>query len=285
MYIGKIINDKLIDIIVHLENYYDADLIYIDGPIADDLNTIVIDEIGRLKDKSGLKEKVFIMLTTNGGDANSAERLVNILRYNYKIVNFLIPDHAYSAGTILCMSGDKIYMNYNSVLGPIDPQVRNKEGRYVPALGYLDKIDKLLEKARSGTISDAEYLILKDFDLAEISFYEQARDLTVDLLKKWLVKYKFKDWTRHKSSGKVVTDDEKTARAEEIAKGLGDYKKWKAHGRPLNMEILKDLKLVVDDFGQDEDIEKNIMNFYTMAQEFKKLNRYQGMIFTREGRF
>ncbi|MCR5415184.1 MAG: ATP-dependent Clp protease proteolytic subunit [Pseudobutyrivibrio sp.] len=285
MYIGKIINDKLIDIIVYLENYYDADLIYIDGPIADDLNTIVIDEIGRLKDKSDLKEKVFIMLTTNGGDANSAERLVNILRYNYKTVNFLIPDHAYSAGTILCMSGDKIYMNYNSVLGPIDPQVRNKEGRYVPALGYLDKIDKLLEKARKGTISDAEYLILKDFDLAEISFYEQARDLTVDLLKKWLVKYKFKDWTRHKSSGKVVTDDEKTARAEEIAKGLGDYKKWKAHGRPLNMEILKDLKLVVDDFGQDEDIEKNIMSFYTMAQEFKKLNRYQGMIFTREGRF
>jgi len=53
------------------------------------------------------------------------------------VVDFLIPSHAMSAGTILAMSGDAIHMDYYSVLGPIDPQVENQEGRLIPALGYL----------------------------------------------------------------------------------------------------------------------------------------------------
>ena len=73
------------------------------------------------------------MLTTGGGSTTVVERLVNILRQHYKEVNFIVPDYAYSAGTIFCMSGDNILMDYFSVLGPIDPQVQNKEGRLVAA--------------------------------------------------------------------------------------------------------------------------------------------------------
>ncbi|QFJ56181.1 serine dehydrogenasease [Pseudobutyrivibrio xylanivorans] len=273
----------MIDDITELERIFEADFLYIDGPISAELNSVVVDEIGLLR-KYDTHGKLCIMLTTNGGDANSAERLVNVFRHNYDTVYFIIPDYAYSAGTILCMSGDKIFMNYNSVLGPIDPQVQNKEGRFVPALGYLDKIDTLLEAARDGSISQAEFLILKDFDLAELSLYEQARDLTVDLLKDWLVKYKFKDWTKHKSTGKEVSVSEKENRAKEIAEGLGNYKRWKAHGRPLNIETLRNLKLIIDDFSDIENAEKYILSFYSMAREFKQLSNMGGMTFTREGR-
>ena len=91
-----------------------------------------------------------------------------VFRHFYKEVNFVVPDYAYSAGTILCLSGDNIYMNYFSNLGPIDPQVKTKDGKFVSALGYLDKIGALLEKANNKTISDAEFVILKEFDLAEL---------------------------------------------------------------------------------------------------------------------
>ena len=47
--------------------------------------------------------------------------------------NFWCPIFAMSAGTILVMSGDDIYMDYYAVLGPIDPQVRNQNGTYVPS--------------------------------------------------------------------------------------------------------------------------------------------------------
>ena len=82
------------------------------------------------------------------------------------------------------MSGDNILMDYFSVLGPIDPQVQNKEGRLVAALGYLDKINELLLKSKNNEITQAEFIILRDFDLAELRGYEQAKDLTIDLLKK-----------------------------------------------------------------------------------------------------
>lgn len=45
------------------------------------------------------------------------------------------------------MSGNDIYMDYYSVLGPIDPQVKNKDNNWVAALGYLDKVNELLKKA------------------------------------------------------------------------------------------------------------------------------------------
>ena len=51
------------------------------------------------------------------------------------------------------MSGDNILMNYFSALGPVDPQVQNKDGKLVAALGYLDKINDLLIKAQNNTIS------------------------------------------------------------------------------------------------------------------------------------
>ena len=277
-------NDILVTNILELEEIFDADFLYIDSSISLGLHSIVMEEIESLKNDSKLRDTMCVMFTTNGGDANSTVRLVNVLRHYYKIVNYIIPDHAYSAGTILCMSGDKIYMNYNSVLGPIDPQVKNKEGRYVPALGYLEKIEDLLKKAKDGTLSQAEFLILKDFDLAEISLYEQARDLTVDLLKDWLKKYKFKDWETHSSNGKKVTEKDKEKRAAKIAKELGNYKRWKAHGRLLNMETLSGLKLVIDDFGKNEKMEKSIMSFYRMATDFKMTNDIFAMTFSRGGK-
>jgi hypothetical protein len=47
-----------------------------------------------------------------------------------------------------------------------------------------------------------------------LRFYEQARDLSIALLKKWLVQYKFKDWLTHRTNnpGATVTSAEKECR-------------------------------------------------------------------------
>ena len=52
----------------------------------------------------------------------SVERTVGIIRQHYFQVDFIIPDKAMSAGTVCALSGDNIYMDYYSQLGPIDPQ-------------------------------------------------------------------------------------------------------------------------------------------------------------------
>ncbi len=259
----KIMKSKLID----LEQYLNSDVLVYYGDIAFNSDSLIKQVIEDLKQDEIKRDTLSVILTTTGGSLSPVERIVNVFRNFYREVNFIVPDYAYSAGTIMCMSADNIYMNYYSVLGPIDPQVQNKDKHLVPALNYLDKISELLEKSKNKTLTDAEFVILKDFDLAELREYEQARDLAISILEKWLVQYKFKNWTSHKD-GRPVTIKEKEKRARDIAKELSDNNKWKTHGRPINMSILTELKLKIEDYGKDSQLNSLINEYYNHMMEY-----------------
>ena len=209
------------------------------------------------------------------------ERMVTIMRHYYQSVCFIVPDYAYSAGIILCMSGDDILMNY-SALGPIDPQVQNKEGKLVAALGYLDKVEEMIEKSKKNALSPAEFLVFNDIDLGEIRSYEQARNLTIDLLEKWLTVYKFKNWTKHKN-GNAVTDDEKKTRAKEIGQSLSDSKYWKSHGRPITINELTsgNLRLKIEDYEQDSKLAFLIDRYYEYVIEYILTHNFRIFIHSR----
>ncbi len=235
-----------------------------------------------LQSESAPKTTCYIMLTTPGGSLNPVNRMVTILRHFYSEVNFIVPNFAYSAGTIFCMSGDNIYMNYYSALGPVDPQVQNRDGKLVAALGYLDKINDLLTKAQNNSISQAEFLILKDFDLAELRAYEQAKELAIDLIQKWLVKYKFKDWIVH-SNGTNVTLEEKKQRAYEIADKLSNNNIWKSHGRAINLEELREMNLKIIDYGEDKELSGKIDSYYSIMKDY--IAKYNLRVFVHTRRF
>lgn len=164
-------------------------------------------------------------------------------------------------------------MDYLSVLGPIDPQVRTKDGHYVAALGYLDKINTLLQQARDNTLSNAEFLILKDFDLADLRSYEQAKELTIDLLNRWLVKYKFKNWEKDHTT--------KENKAKEIADKLSDNNVWKSHGRPIHKERLEELRLKISDLS-DLNCYSKIRELYHLLREYTQISSSQVWIQTRQ---
>ncbi|GAB1345362.1 SDH family Clp fold serine proteinase [Cloacibacterium normanense] len=267
-----------------LEKKFNADFFVYYGPIVDGNENSVLRIIEDLASDKNKKDKIFIILTTNGGSAIAVERYVNILRHHYKEVNFIIPDYAYSAGTIFCMSGDNIYMDYFSVLGPIDPQVKNKDGKWVAALGYLDKVNDFIDKAQKNLLTQAEFLILKDLDLAELRGYEQAKNLTIELLKKWLVKYKFKNWDKHSTTnpGTTVTEEQKKQRAEEIADKLSDSNLWKSHSRPIDInDLTNDLKLKIEDYSKQK-YRVLIRDYYDLFSDYVTKNKLQIFIHTRK---
>ena len=281
--IKELLTQKLID----LETYLNADIFTYYGKIENGIEIFINNLIEEISiDTNPKKDKLVVILTTSGGSAFAVERWVNILRQHYKVVDFIVPNYAYSAGTIFCMSGDNILMDYVSVLGPIDPQVQNKDGNWVAALGYLDKVNEAIEKSKNKTITEVEYLMVKDLDLAELRSYEQAKELAVDLLKKWLVKYKFKNWDLHKSTpqliDKPVTLDEKKQRAEFIAEKLSDNAIWKSHGRPINIESLRDLKLKIDNFSEDSKLKELIGSYYEMLMDYIIANKIEKFVHTRK---
>ena len=266
-FLDKSIEMNLKCFLQKLEEHFGGDVISFYGPIYPYIEKIFRDFIEDLKNGENKNKRIIIFLNTSGGLVETTEKLVYIIRHHYKEVYFVIPDYAMSAGTIWCMSGDKIFMDYSSCLGPIDTQILNAKDKLVPALGYLDKVSEFIYKSRNNTLTDLEVAyFLNNIDLAELRFYEQAKDLTISLLKEWLVKYKFKNWKKHRTNpekiGKAVTKKEKEKRAEEIAEKLNDTKHWHSHGRAIGIKILQDyLKLEIENYSSEKDLTFDIRSY------------------------
>lgn len=256
--IFEVVNQKAIA----LENQLSTDVIFYNGSIYPQYFRHFRDFVEQVRTKSTRTENaVSVMLRTGGGSAETTERMVAVLRKHYQTVNFIVPDIAMSAGTIFCMAGDKIYMDYASTLGPIDPQVPTPDtGDYVPALGYLDKVAEITAK---GQLAPADVVLLKSLDLAKLALFEQAKDLSVDLLKKWLVEFKFKNWTHHRTTnaGAEVTNGERAERAEQIARDLADHKRWRSHGRSLDIIKLNELRIEIDDYSDNKALRDAIRSY------------------------
>jgi membrane-bound ClpP family serine protease len=271
-----------------LEKKFEADVIFYYGEIQPSMVRPfrdLVEELKKPEDASTPHSRLVFILCTAGGLAEVTEKMVEVMRFHYTEVFFVVPDFAMSAGTIFCMSGDKIYMDYSSSLGPIDPQVWNGT-QYVPALGYLDKVEELLDKARKNELLNAEFLILQSLDLAMLSRYEQAKNLTITLLKRWLVEYKFRDWNTHQTTpekvGQPVTQEEKEQSAEEIAKLLGDNKHWHSHARMLGINRLRsEVRLKIEDYSKDAELQPLIRSYNDLITEYIARNGHKFFMHSR----
>ncbi len=252
-----------------IEKALKMDVLSILGPIVPSLEDEVKEAIEKIKNKT---TSIAIIHDTPGGVVEVVERMVKILRHHYKEVVFIIPNRAMSAGTVFALSGDKIYMSYFSCLGPIDPQIeRNIDGKQklVPALSYVNQYKKIVEKAQNNNLSSVEFSLLKEqFNLSELETFTQAVELTEDLLKTWLVEYKFKNWKETETKKIKVTKDMKRKRAQEIAKELSDYTRWHSHSRMIDKETLEKIGLKINCFSEVDDLEELINSYYGLLTDF-----------------
>ena len=191
-------------------------------------------------------------------------------------IDFIVPNCAYSSGTVLVLSGDEIYMDYYSVLGPIDPQMESENERFVSGLGYLAKFEELSRTINAAPSPDAvraelAYL-LKKFDPAELFDLDQVRKHSEELLTEWLSKHKFKSWTETESTKTTVDDAYRRAPAKAIAETLGRPERWHSHGRGIGLKELssEEIKLKIVDFGLKPELNGRIRPYYELFIDYCK---------------
>lgn len=189
---------------------------------------------------SEIKE-IDIVLVTPGGIVSQVVNFVHALRPRFEKVNFIVLNMAMSAGTIFIMSGDEIIMSEQSKFGPIDPQVPNKDGRYVPAQSILTAIKDIQEKGQKALDNGlqpnwTDVQILKNIDVREIGEALSASNYAIQITKEFLEKYKFSTWKVHKRDNSPVSDEERNAKANEIASNLCNHEKWKEHSHFIDRE-------------------------------------------------
>lgn len=170
---------------------------------------------------------VDIFLVSNGGSAEAAERIVDLVRNRFSRVRFIIPRNAFSAATLICLSGDTIIMCPSATLGPIDPQIYGIPARSI--LRAFETVEKKLKEEGPSSLTAYMPLISK-YDLHIFELCKSAEELSKELAKTWLNTYMFKS-----------TDAETVVL--KIVEVLADFDTHKSHGRSINRNKAKDLGL------------------------------------------
>lgn len=200
--------------------------------------------------------QIDILLDSPGGQAEATERIVNLLRENFDHIRFLIPHSAYSAATMLALSGNEILMDDRSTLGPIDPQIiiSSPTGGVtsVPAQDILDAfadVRKVLKKEGPGVLS-AYFPMLARYDLHIFEICKKGQKLSRTIVNKWLKNYMLKDDPRRESKAKKIT------------KRLSDHRKNLSHGRSIGIKEGKRIGLKIRDLREMPDLRKTLWELY-----------------------
>jgi hypothetical protein len=102
-----------------LSDRYEADILFYNGGISGSASQKVI-EMCRTRSR---RKNVILMLVTPGGDADAAYRIARCLQEKYEKFILFVPGWCKSAGTLLAIGADELYMSDYGELGPLDVQL------------------------------------------------------------------------------------------------------------------------------------------------------------------
>ena len=174
---------------------------------------------------------VDVLLHSPGGMADATERLVGLLRGRFEEVNFLIPHSAYSAATMLALSGNCVILHPSATLGPIDPQING-----IPARSITRGFEKAKEviAAEGPKVLPAYLPLIEKCSLELFELCYDSEKLSKKLVSAWLKEYMFKG--KNNISKKI----------KKAVEYLSNYDLHLTHSRPLSSEKLIRLGLKIE---------------------------------------
>ena len=170
-----------------------------------------------------------VLIHSPGGSPDATERIVRILRSRFNEVHFLIPHSAYSAATMMALSGNSITLHPSSTLGPIDPQISDPQSGYVPARSIKRGFEKVRDIiAKEGPEALPAYLpLIEKYSLHLLELCDDSENLSKTLVSEWLSEFMF--------NGDTLAVE----KIREIVTFFSDYDTHLTHSRPLVFDKIK----------------------------------------------
>jgi hypothetical protein len=209
-----------------------------------------------------------ILIVTPGGSAQQVAQFVNHIRPRFDNVAFIIPYMAMSAGTIWALSGNDIWMDARAFIGPIDPQVPNKDGRFVPAQAMLALLKRIQEDGQENIKNGnnpnwSDILILQNMDAKEIGNALSLSKYSIQLATEYLKTYKFRDWIH--TNGTPATDAERATAADKVANLLCSHEHWRTHSHGISRDVAySELRLKISHPENIQGLERAIRRFWAL---------------------
>jgi len=176
-------------------------------------------------------KEIDILLHSPGGRPDATERIVGILRNKFDRVHFLIPHSAYSAATMLALSGNSITLHPSATLGPIDPQING-----IPARSIKRGFERVKEIMKNeGPEALPAYIpLIEKYSLDLLELCDDSEKLSKELVTNWLTQYMF---AGSSDAGSVI---------EEIVTFFSNYDEHLLHARPLLYPKLLKFNLAIE---------------------------------------
>ena len=95
-------------------------------------------------------ELLYLVIDTYGGDPSIGYRIMKMLQGQYETIVAIIPNVAYSTGTLMALGADIIYMHPSASLGPLDTQIQHpNDGGQISSLEIRENLNTLSGSALS----------------------------------------------------------------------------------------------------------------------------------------
>lgn len=205
-----------------------------------------------------------IVLHTSGGVTTAAETIVSYIRSKFPSIEVIVPAFAMSAGTMIALGSDRIWMGRQSQLGPIDPQFPVPGGSQVSARAVVEQF----EVARLEILGDRENKIFPSPEAARVwspilgslgpSLLVQAQDaikFSERMVSNWLGSYMFRD---------IEDDKKRKDLAQKTAHYFADSTTHKDHGRRIDREEARNNGVKIENFDGPglQELQEAILTLY-----------------------
>ncbi|HLJ59091.1 MAG TPA: serine dehydrogenase [bacterium] len=134
------------------------------------------------------KEDLHLLLYSQGGDGETAVRLLRAAQARCKKFTVIVPDQAKSAATLIALGAHEILMGPASDLGPIDPQMQLKaDGPLVAAKDIIAAVESAALAVQNAPATYPIYAsLLSDVTAIIVQQARAALARTTDMLKEAL---------------------------------------------------------------------------------------------------
>ena len=210
-----------------------------------------VDGFTDLVDSVANRSEVDVLLHSPGGSPEATERIVELLRTRFEKVCFLIPHSAYSAATMLALSGDEIVLHRSASLGPIDPQINGIPARALKR-GF-EKAKRALQEEGPEALP-AYVPLIEKYSLELLEICEDYEQLSRELVTDWLSRYMFKG------------DETKQELVEKAVSFFSNYDNHRTHSRALTYNKIQDLGISIS--LADEMLESLLWEAHILLNDF-----------------
>lgn len=194
-----------------------------------------------------------LLLHTPGGVTNAAETIVAYLRSKFSQgIEVVIPAFAMSAGTMVSLGSDRVWMGRQSQLGPIDPQMPMPNGRYVSAQAIVEQFAEAKKDiTQDVTRAHAWAPVLQSLGPALLREAENALAYGERMVADWLERYMMQGLPR--------------TSAESAARFFNDAGTHKSHGRRIDRDQAREQGIVVEDIETSQDLQDAVLTSYHLT--------------------